>query len=218
MKKTMCGIAAAAVALVAAGSASAQVCDGFPTTDGQGTIGGLVNFPTGIDQYGGEASYNLAGPLAVNAGYLYSRNDDDVHLNTFRGGAALDLPTFAGNFHSTGSICPSVRADYTSHEGITIWRVPIGLGVGASVPVGSSGTKVTLYIIPAVIWQRTRVELEDFPDFNGTNTDTNLGVRGGFELNFDRFYLGLSSEWADGPGQFNGEKEAVVGVRAGIRF
>jgi len=218
MKKTMCGIAAAALALVAAGSAGAQVCGGFPTTNGQGTIGGLVNFPTDLDQYGGEASYNLAGPLAVNAGYLYSRNaadDDAVHVNTFRGGAAFELPPFEGNFRSTVSVCPSVRADYTSQDGITLWQVPVGLGVGASVPLGASGTNLTLHLIPALYWTRVHVELDDFPELDGTETDTSFGVRGGFELSFSRFYLGATSEWVD---PSNSQSEAVVGVRAGIRF
>ena len=217
MKKTTFGVAAAMAALVAAGSASAQVCGGFPTTEGLGTIGGVVNFPAGLDQYGGEASYNLAGPLAVNAGFLYSTNEND-HTNTFRGGAAFELPEFAVNLRSAGSICPNVRADYTSRHGITVWQVPVGLGVGARVPLGGSGTNLTLHIIPALYWTRVHLELEDFPELDGTETDTSFGVRGGFELNFDRFYLGATSEWVDGPGPFNGQKEAVVGVRAGIRF
>ncbi|MFL5383185.1 MAG: hypothetical protein ACJ8GN_11760 [Longimicrobiaceae bacterium] len=215
MKKTMSGLSAAAAALLLAGSAGAQVCAGFPTTDGQGTIGALATFPTDFDQYGAEGSYNLAGPFAVNAGYLYSGNDDE-HLNTFRGGAALDF-SFPGNFRSTASICPTVRADYTSRDGLTFWQVPVGVGVGASVPVGSPGMKVTLYIIPAIVWSHAHAEIGNgFEDYD--NTETNLGVRGGVELNFDRFYLGATSEWVDGPSPFNGQKEAVVGVRAGIRF
>jgi hypothetical protein len=211
MKKTMTGLAAAVAALVVAGSAAAQVCAGFPTTDGQGTIGALVNFPTGLDQYGAEASYNFAGPLAVDAGFLRSNGGED-HLSTFRGGVALELPAFAGNFRSTGSICPSVRADYTSEDDFTIWQVPIGLGVGASVPLGSSGVHLALHIIPAVVW--SRVHVDAFSGFEETTIDdTNFGVRGGAALSYNRFYLGVISEWMDVP-----ESDAVVGVRAGIRF
>jgi hypothetical protein len=212
MTKTTLSIAVAAAALVVAGSAGAQVCAGFPTTDGQGTIGGLVNFPTGFDQYGAEGSYNLAGPLAVNAGYLYNKGDDD-HTSTFRGGAAFELPAFAGRLRSTASLCPSVRADYTSQDDATSWQVPIGVGVGASVPVGGPETRVTLYVIPALVWTRVHFDAQPIDVFEHTITDTDLGVRAGAELNFNRLYLGVTSEWVD-----RGDQEAVVGVRAGIRL
>ncbi|MFL5383184.1 MAG: hypothetical protein ACJ8GN_11755 [Longimicrobiaceae bacterium] len=216
-KTTMSGFAMAAAALLAAGSASAQVCAGFPTTDGQGTIGALANFPTGFNEYGAEGSYNFTGPLAVNAGYIYSDTNDN-HTNTFRGGVAFDVATAPGNFRSTVSICPNVRADYASRDGtfhVTRWQVPVGLGVGTSTPLGGPGTNLTLHIIPALYWTHVRAESDDFPEFGGTQTDTNFGVRAGFELNFDRFYLGAISEWVD---PFDSQSEAVVGVRAGVKF
>jgi hypothetical protein len=207
MKKTMWGFAAAVAALVVAGSAGAQVCAGFPTTSGQGTLGALVNFPPEIDQYGAEGSYNLAGPLAVNAGFLLSKNDA-AEANTFRGGLAFELPSFTGNFGSTASICPNVRADYTSENGVTVWTVPIGLGVGASVPLGGPDLTLSLYIIPALVWNRFDHEIDLFDE-----TETNFGARSGFDLNFNRFFLGATSEWLD----FS-DGEAVVGLRAGIKF
>ena len=221
MKRTMTGLAAAVAALVVAGSAGAQVCAGFPTADGQGSIGALVNFPTGFDQYGAEGSYNFTGPLAVNAGYLNSRADDDdlvpFRLNTFRGGVAFERPSSPGNFRSTVSICPSVRADYTSEDDVTIWQVPLGLGVGASVPLGGPGLNLTLHIIPALVWTRVHADASDgFDEIE--DSDTQVGVRGGAELNYDRFYLGTTSEWVDRDSPFNGRKEFVVGVRAGIKL
>jgi hypothetical protein len=206
MKKTMSGVAAAVAALVVAGSASAQVCAGFPTTDGQGTIGALANFPSGFDQYGAEASYNLTGPLAVNAGFIYSK-DGDEHLNTFRGGLAFEINSFIGNMLPGISICPNVRADYSSQDGVTVWQVPIGLGFGASLPVGSPDMTLTPYVIPALVWQR-------FDAGGGLDdTETEFGIRGGADLNFDRFFLGGMVEWVNNTGS-----DAVFGVRAGIKF
>ena len=206
MKKTMSGFAAAVAALVVAGSAGAQVCAGFPTTDGQGTIGALANFPSGFDQYGAEGSYNPTGPLAVNAGYLYSTGDGD-HLNTFRGGVAFDLGSVLGSMAPGISICPNVRADYTSESGVTLWQVPIGLGLGASLPVGGPDMTLTPYVIPSLVWQRISAGA-------GTDaTETDFGIRGGADLNFDRFFLGGTVEWVNGEGN-----DAVFGVRAGIKF
>jgi len=213
MKKTMSGFAAAVAALVFAGSAGAQVCAGFPTTDGQGTIGALAVFPEDIDRFGVEGSYNLTGPLAVNAAYIYSKlTDGDDHVNTFRGGVAFDINSFVGNLLPGISICPSVSADYTSDEGTTYWQVPIGLGFGASLPVGGPDMTLTPYVIPALVWSRF--------DLGGglDDSETNFGVRGGADLNFDRFYLGGTVEWVNALIPFNGDKKAVFGVRAGFKF
>jgi hypothetical protein len=206
MKKTMFGFAAAVAALVVAGSASAQICAGFPTTDGQGTIGAFANFPSDFDQYGAEASYNLTGPFAINGGYIYSKDGSD-HLSTFRGGAAFDIGSFVGSMLPGISICPNVRADYTSESGITLWQIPIGLGFGASLPVSGPDMTLTPYVIPALVWQRIDAGA-------GTSTsDTEFGIRGGVDLNFDRFFLGGQVGWVNGTGN-----DAVFGVRAGIKF
>jgi len=206
MKKTMSGLAAAAAALVLAGSAGAQVCAGFPTADGQGSIGALANFPSGFDQYGAEGSYNMVGPFALNAGFIHSTDDGD-DLNTFRVGAALDAGSFLGALLPGISICPNVRADHTSEEGVTLWTVPIGLGLGASLPVGSPDMTLTPYVIPALVWQR-------FDAGGGIDESaTEFGVRGGADLNFDRFFLGGLVEWVN-----NSAQDAVFGVRAGIKF
>jgi len=210
MKKTMSGLAAAAAALLLAGSASAQICAGFPTVDGQGSLSARADFPSDFDQYGAEGSYNPVGPLAVNAGYIYS-NAGDVHRNTFRGGVALDVDSFLGGLLPGVSICPNVRADHTSENGLTLWQVPIGLGFGVSLPVGSPDMTLTPYVIPALVWQRT--------DAGGLDeNETNFGVRGGADLNFDRFFLGGMVEWVDAPSPFNGDTRAVFGVRAGFKF
>jgi len=211
MKKTMYGFAAAVAALVVAGSANAQACAGFPTTDGQGTIGALANFPSNFDQYGAEGSYNLTGPLAVNAGYLYSKAGGN-HLNTFRGGLAVDINSFVGNLLPGISLCPNVRADYTNSDGTKLWQVPIGLGFGASLPVGGPDMTLTPYVIPALVWTHSDVGA------GLTDSQTDFGVRGGADLNFDRFYLGGTVEWVNAENPFNGEKKAVFGVRAGIKF
>jgi len=206
MKKTMSGFAAAVAALVVAGSASAQVCAGFPTTDGQGTLGAFANFPSDFDQYGAEGSYNVTGPLALNAGFIFSKDESD-DLNTIRVGAAFDVGSMLGGMLPGISICPNVRADYTSESGVTLWQVPIGLGFGATLPVSGPDMTLTPYVIPALVWQRISAGA------GLTETETEFGIRGGADLNFDRFFLGGQVEWVNGSGN-----DAVFGVRAGIKF
>jgi hypothetical protein len=210
MKKTMSAFAAAAAVLVMAGSAGAQVCAGFPTNDGQGTLGGLANFAGDVDQYGAEGSVNLMGPLAVNAGFLYSKDGED-ELNTFRGGLALDISSFVSAMLPGISVCPNVRADYSSEDGATRYTVPIGLGLGATLPMGGPDMTLTPYVIPALVWQRFELGVLD-------ESETNFGVRGGADLNFDRFFLGGTVEWIDAPSPINGDTKPVFGVRAGFKF
>lgn len=206
MKKTMSGFAAAVAAVVVAGSAGAQVCAGFPTHDGQGTIGGFANFPSGFDQYGAEGSYNVTGPLAVNAGFVYSTDGDDDQ-STIRGGVAFDVGSTLGGVLPGVSICPNVRADYTSESGVTLWNVPIGLGFGATLPVSGPDMTLTPYVIPALVWSRISAGA------GTSDSETAFGVRGGVDLNFDRFFLGGQVDWVNG-----GASDAVFGVRAGIKF
>ncbi len=47
----------------------------------------------------------------------------------------------------------------------------------------------------------------------GSGSDTNFGIRGGADLNFDRFFLGGTVEWINHEGS-----DAVFGVRGGIKF
>jgi len=205
MKKAIWSLAALAGALAAAGGASAQACAGFGTTSGQGTIGGVLNFPPGFHQGGAEISYHTESPIGVNGAVLVS-SDDDATLATFRGGAAFDLAQ-AGRLPAGLSLCPVVRADYSTRSGLSFWQVPLGVGLGATVPLGGPGATLTPYVIPALMWEK----------LSGAGssqiTETHFAVRGGAEVGFSRFYLGGTLEWVDAMGT-----DAVFGVRAGVKF
>ena len=205
MQKTMSGLAAAVAALVVAGSASAQVCAGFPIADGQGSIGGLATFPSGVDNFGVEGAYNLAGPLSINAGYIRSEETGagGISLDVFRAGAALDISSAAAGILPGVSVCPNVRADFSSQGGADSYQIPVGLGLGVSLPVGGPGMSLSPYVVPALYISHT----------SGFDTFTDFGIRGGADLSVDRFYFGGTVEWVDVPGS-----DPEFGVRAGIKF
>ncbi len=210
MKKTTCGVLAVAAVMAAAGAASAQVCAGFPTRDNQGEIHGLANFPPEVDQFGVEGSFNLRGPLSLSGGILFaSDNDDD--LTTFRAGAAFDITPYIAAASPSLSICPNVRADFASQGDVDLIQVPIGLGLGATLPLGDQSLTLTPFVIPAVVI--TRFSIDDPILGEGSETETDFGIRGGADVNFDRFFLGGTVEWIDNPGA-----DPVFGVRAGIKF
>ena len=205
MNKAIWSLAAAAAALAMAGGASAQACAGFPTTKGQGTFGGVVGFPTGAHQVGAEGSYHAESPFGLNGGVLSSYNENGTMM-TFRGGLAFELPMVERALPGL-SLCPVVRADFSMRGGYTFWQVPIGVGVGATVPVGGPGTTLTPYVIPALMWEK----------LNGAGpseiTETHFAVRGGADLSISRFFLGGTLEWIDATGI-----DATFGMRAGMKF
>lgn len=205
MKKAIWSLAALAGALAMAGGASAQACAGFGTTNGQGTFGGVMNFPSGFNQVGAEGSYHTMSPIGLNGAVLVSF-DDDATLATFRGGGAFDLAQ-SGRLPSGLSLCPVVRADYSTRSGLTFWQVPIGVGVGATVPLGGPGATLTPYVIPAMMWEKLSGA--------GTSeiTETHFALRGGAEVGISRFYLGGTVEWVNAD-----EIDPTFGVRAGVKF
>lgn len=211
MKKTTWGFAAAA-ALLVAGSASAQVCAGFPLAENQGSIGGLASFPSGVNNFGAEGAFNFRGPFAANAGYIRSETTEggDDSLDTFRLGAAFDISSATAGILPGVSVCPNVRADFASESDVDSYLIPVGVGLGVSVPLGSPGMTLTPYAIPAAYIFHIS---GDVAGIDVSDTETEFGIRGGADLNVDRFYFGGTVEWVNLPGQ-----DAVFGVRAGIRF
>ena len=212
MKKTMSGFAAAVAALVVAGSASAQVCAGFPIAGGQGSVGGLASFPSGVDNFGVEGAYNFTGPLALNAAYIRSEETGagGGSLDVFRAGAALDISSGTGGMLPGISVCPNVRADFTSQDDVDAYVIPVGLGLGASLPLGSRDMTLSPYVIPAAYFSHIS---GDLGGIHVSDSSTDFGIRGGADLSVDRFYFGGTVEWVDGSGN-----DPVFGVRAGIKF
>jgi len=212
MKKTMSGVAAAVAALVVAGSAGAQVCAGFPIADGQGSIGGLASFPSGVNNFGVEGAYNFTGPLSANAGYIRSEETGSGtdHLDVFRVGAALDISSAVSGALPGVSVCPAARADFSSQSDVDAYVIPVGLGLGVSLPLGSQDMTLSPYVIPAAYFSHIS---GDIGGIHVSDSSTDFGIRGGADLNVDRFYFGGTVEWVNGEGN-----DPVFGVRAGIKF
>jgi hypothetical protein len=212
MKKTMSGFAAAVAALVVAGSAGAQVCDGFPIADGHGSIGALAGFPSGENDFGVEGAYNFTGPFSLNAGYIRAEETGagSGHQDVFRAGAAFDISSSTARILPGVSVCPNVRADFASQGGVDAMVIPVGLGLGVSVPVGSPGMSLSPYVIPAAYFFHVSGNVGGI-DISDSSTE--FGIRGGADLSVDRFYFGGTIEWVNGAGN-----DAVFGVRAGIKF
>ncbi|HEV7588012.1 MAG TPA: hypothetical protein VGO40_07750 [Longimicrobium sp.] len=211
-KTTMSGFAVAVAALVVAGSAGAQVCAGFPIAEGQGSIGGLASFPSGVNNFGVEGAYNFTGPFSANAGYIRSTETGGGpgKQDVFRVGAALDISSAASGILPGVSVCPNARADFASQGGVNSYSIPVGLGLGVSLPLGAPDMSLSPYVIPAAYF--THIS-GDIGGVHVSDSSTDFGIRGGADLNVDRFYFGGTVEWINVSGN-----KAVFGVRAGIKL
>jgi hypothetical protein len=148
----------------------------------------------------------------VTAGYIQSEESGsgDRHLDVFRAGAALDISSATAGILPGLSVCPNVRADFSSQNDVDAYVIPVGLGLGASLPLGSRDMMLSPYVIPAAYFSHFSGDLGGIHVSQG-NTD--FGIRGGADLSVDRFYFGGTVEWVNGEGN-----DPVFGVRAGIKF
>lgn len=207
LKKTSVSLAAALAALTFAGTAHAQVCNGFPTMDRQFSIAGVANFPEDIDEFGAEASYNLAGPLGLNASYLHASADGGGSANTFVGGASFDVTSLIGPAPAVVSLCPTASFAYSDlGDDFTVYSLPIGLGFGTSLPM-SGTTSLQPYVVPQIVFGKVKVG-----DVS-SDWENDFGLRGGANLTFGQFFVGgeVNTLFAD-------ETNTTFGVKAGIRL
>lgn len=222
MKKTRVSLLAAAAALTFAGSASAQVCAGFPTLDGQFSLAGVANFPEDLDQFGVEGSFNLAGPLALNAAYLNTSGEGDGNdsANTFRGGVSFDVTSLIGPAPATISLCPTAAFEYTTFDDVdgdvNFQSVPVGLGFGTSLPVGVTSS-LQPFVVPQVVFSRISADNVD------TDWESNFGIRGGANLTFGQFFIGgeINKLFVDEDRALSANltgDELTFGIKAGIRL
>jgi hypothetical protein len=205
MKKI--SLLASLAALALAGNATAQVCNGFPTVDGQASLSVLANFPKDIDEFGVEGSYDLAGPLAVNAAYIRD-SADGSSLNTFRAGASFDVtPALRTVVPATVSVCPTASVAYTHFSGITLLAIPVGVGVGATLPMGTDGRSALMpYVVPEVVIAR-------ISGGGDSAHETNFGLRGGAMVSFSQFFVGGEVNKV-----FTSGSDPVFGVRLGVKL
>lgn len=209
MKKTSVSLLAAVAALSLAGTASAQVCAGFPTMDGQFSLAAVANFPEDIDEFGVEGSYNTAGPIALNAGYIRNSFGDDASANTFQVGVSFDVTSLEGPAPAAISLCPTVQFGYTTYsesDDATGYTVPVGLGFGTSLPLGAT-TQLQPYVIPQIVFGKLDVDGLD------NDWENEFGLRAGANVTFGMFFVGGEVRKI-----FEEGNDAVFGVKAGIRI
>jgi hypothetical protein len=198
----------AACASSLASTAEAQICAGFPTADRQFYVGANLHLPEDANQFGVEAAYNASGPFAIHGGVSWLSADDDTDLTVLTGGAAFDFAFPGSPTRPFFSVCPLVEIDYAKEGDVTFRDIPVGVGVGSSIPIGAGGQNSLMpFIIPAVVFSRVSIDDGD------SSSDTNFALRGGAILGFGSFFLG-----AEVAHVFEDAGDPVFGFRAGLRL
>ena len=127
-------------------------------------------------------------------------------LEHFRIGGSWDLAPVSMGAGTPLGICPVASLDYARKGGISIAEIPLGVGLGISVPVSPDRrTMLQPYVVPALVIDRISA--------GGTSeTDTNFGIRGGTTLSFGSFYVAGEVNKV-----FVTDSKAVFGVKVGFR-
>ncbi|MBB4636217.1 outer membrane beta-barrel protein [Longimicrobium terrae] len=211
MKKAAAGLFAVLATAALAGTASAQVCAGFPSSDRGFYFGGRADFPEDQDSFGVEANYNAAGPIGVYGGLNVITIDEveDSDTNEFFAGVAFETPALGMMIGPRVSACPVIEGRVRSFEDFgDLVQVPIGLGLGADlgIPVGPS---VSGYVQPQVVFSRFNPEDDDID----TETETDFGIKAGANIGFSLLTIGGEVRHV-----FQEDADPLFAIRVGIRL
>lgn len=189
-------------------SLEAQSCLGIPQGTGTAIAAG-VSFPTDAKSYHLQGVTTAGTALFLGAGAGITSYDSDfldVENETNLGAkVAFEIPAL----RQTASVCPQVGANYSFVENVNLLSIPVGFGVGTTLPLGEGGAStLTPYVTPEFIWSRLSVDGVD-----ETESDTYFAVTAGATLGFGQFLIGANVGKV-----FEEDTDAIFGVQAGFGF
>lgn len=210
MKKNIVGILAAVAAVTVAGTAEAQLCAGFPSSERGFYFGARADFPQEENtSLGVEAAYNAAGPLSVFGGLNVRSHDEGTAthtVNEFRAGAAFELASLGAMIGPRVSTCPMAEVRWMSEDGATFMEIPVGLGLG--VDLGTpAGPSIGAYVQPQLVFLRLS------GDGLATTSDNFFGLTGGLMAGFGQISVGGEVRHI-----FDEGRDPTFGIRVGLRL
>jgi hypothetical protein len=201
MSATVAAVGLAFV-LAAPADADAQVCIGFPTTGGQMAAAFTANFPTGGNTFGGEFNYNFPGPGSVFAGIATQSPENEETRTSVGGGASFELAALTAALPAGISACPVLAVSATFQGDDTWTSFPIGVGFGATLPLGEAGLSLSPYVVPQFVIR------------TGDNSSNDFFLEGGALLNITpSIYAGATVNRLFIDGQ-----KSELGLKIGVVF
>ncbi|HEY0022163.1 MAG TPA: hypothetical protein VGB24_04610 [Longimicrobium sp.] len=208
MKKSVAGLFAVVATVAFAGTAQAQICAGYPSSDRGFYFGARADFPENVDSYGVEANYNFSGPLGVYGGLnvISNENDnsDEESNDELFAGVAFEVASLGLMVGPRVSVCPvGELRNIKQYNGDSYTAVPVGLGVGASL--GIPGIRAAGYVQPQIVFSRVEAggQTGDFQN----DFAVKAGVMGG---------VGLLTVGGELRHHFVDNAQTTFGIRVGI--
>jgi len=208
MKKSVAGLFAVVATVAFAGTAQAQICAGYPSSDRGFYFGARADFPEGLDSYGVEANYNFSGPLGVYGGLNVISLEDGVEgadnsTDELFAGVAFEAASLGLMIGPRVSACGVAELRNTSEDGSSLTQIPLGVGVGASL--GIPGIRAAGYVQPQIVF--SRVEAGDVESDFENDFAIKAGVMGG---------VGLITVGGELRHFFVDNAQTTFGIRVGI--
>jgi len=155
----------AALALMTPKDSEAQICVGFPTSPGQFSAAVNANFPTGGNQFGFDASYNLEAPLSVYAGIIHDDREVGPSVTSLGGGVAFEVAALTDALPAGMSACPTVALNLATAEGLdNVLSIPVGVGFGTTLALGETMT-LSPFVIPQFRWTASTDDVDASTDW-----------------------------------------------------
>lgn len=148
VRSAVVGAVVGAFSLFSAAEADAQVCVGFPTSNGQMAAAFTANFPTGGNTIGGEFNYNFDAPLSAFLGLGYTDPDVGDAVTSVGGGVAFDFAPLTNALPAGISACPTASVVVADVDDTGVLVIPVGVGFGTTLPLGETGLSLSPYVVP----------------------------------------------------------------------
>lgn len=182
----------------------AQACFGVPQGS-QRIASFAVQFPSSSTDYevGGLAMVGESLYAGASVGVTTFDYPGADNATNFGARVGYEIPSLL----ETASVCPGLGLGYTTVGDLDILTVPLSLGIGTTLPLGTDdSTTLTPYIAPQLHWTRTSVG-------DLSKSDTSLGFSGGATVGFGPILGGafVSKLFEDG-------HDFIFGIQAGYVF
>jgi hypothetical protein len=155
------------------------------------------------------------------SGMASATNADALYL-TARGGVTsydasgrenqksvgVGLATELATLQETASVCPQISLGYSFVEDFSTLTLPVGIGIGTTMPLGQGGNTLTPHVTPQFIWASTR-----FEELDETESDTYFGFTGGATAGIGQVLVGASVGKV-----FEDGSDIVFGISGGFVF
>lgn len=205
MARNTCWSVLAALLLVPIGL-QAQACRGVPQNSRHALSGG-VGFPANATSYSMSGMTTARRGLFVGATVGITSYDIAGVENEQMMGA--DLAHEIAGLKRTASVCPAVGVQYNVLEGVRMRSVPLGVGVGKTLPLGEGQKSTfTAYAMPQFIWASLSAD-----ELDASESDTYFGIGAGATVGVGQLVFGASLGKI-----FEEGADAVFGIHVGFVF